>query len=413
MTALASARAPVFLLLYSAALIASIAEGFFLLLPLFVKSIGGTEIDVGWILWGGAAGSVLLVGSVSKLLDYLRPAAIAALGCASYAAGAGIFAFTYHVGLVCDAAGFFQGAGVGLSVTAYPMVVSALVDDRKRSVHFSVLAAFGIAGMGISPVIGAFARAHGIDYHLIFQASAIMSLISAALLALLDRAPAGGRVRSPHRAAPRGALRSVLASEAVFPLIMVFLGTCMFSAMFTFQTTFAVSRGLDFQIFYACYITATIAARLTLSKFVSRADPHAMTVFLLALVCCALASYAFVGSNPLLYGAASALLGTSYGLAYPLVQAHAVNLTAPALRERVLAYFSFLYFFAAFGFPLAGGWVIVRYGYEAFMLVVLAVGVAQLSVACFHWRARARTVAGQAQRALPRRPAIGRPIGAG
>jgi MFS family permease len=166
---------------------------------------------------------------------------------------------------------------------------------------------------------------------------------------------------------------------------MVFLGASMFSSMMNFQTTFALDRSLDFQVFYTCYIAATIVARLTLSHVVNRANPHVMIASLLAVMCAALASFSFVGGNALAYAMASAVLGASYGLAYPMIQAHAVNLTAPELRERVLAYFSFSYFVAVFGFPLVSGWLIVRFGYDEFVFLLLAVGLAELAVAVSHW----------------------------
>jgi MFS family permease len=386
----------VFALLYSAALIASIAEGFFLILPLYVKQIGGNELHVGWILWAGAFGSVLLVGSMTRLLDYLRPAAIAALGCASFAVGAAIFAFSGHIAWYTYLAGFFQGAGVGLCVTSYPIVITGLIDDGRRSVHFSILAAFGIAGMGISPVVAAMLTRHGVTYDQIFLASAIMSVVCVVMFAMVNRQThALGAASST--AVPSGALRSVLTSEAVFPLAMVFLGASMFSSMMNFQTTFAADRGLDFQIFYSCYIASTIVSRFALSHAVNRADPRVMTVALLAVMCGSLAAFAFVGNSALLYGIASTLLGASYGLVYPLIQAHAVNLTAPALRDKVLAYFSFSYFVAVYGFPLASGWVIVRFGYGAFAVLLLAMGLAEFVVGVVHWRLKARLAGGGPQ----------------
>jgi len=378
-----------FALLYSAALLASIAEGFFLLLPLYVKQVGGNELDVGWILWGGAAGSLLLVGSMTRLLDVLRPASIAALGCAAYAVGAAIFTYSDHIGWYSILAGFFQGAGVGLCVTSYPIVITGLIEDARRSVHFSVLAAFGIAGMGVSPVLAAFLTKNGISFHQIFLASAIACLVCVAMFVVVNRmiAVAGHPVRAD---APTGALRAVVKSEAAFPLIMVFLGASMFSSMMNFQTTFAVSRGLDFQVFYVCYITSTILSRLTLSRLVNKADPRVVIVFLLAVMCASLASFSFVGGSVLLYAIASTLLGSSYGLVYPLIQAHAVNLTAPQLRDKVLAYFSFSYFVAVYGFPVVGGWIIVRNGYGAFIVLLLCVGLAELAVALTHLFLRGR-----------------------
>ena len=64
------------------------------------------------------------------------------------------------------------------------------------------------------------------------------------------------------------------------------------------------------------------------------------------------------GHDPVLYAASSALLGVTYGLAYPLIQAGGQTAHPDRLRHWALWYFSLAYFTGLSGFPLIAGTVI-------------------------------------------------------
>jgi len=185
----------------------------------------------------------------------------------------------------------------------------------------------------------------------------------------------------------RGALRQIFASDAKYGFLMVFLGACVFSTMMNFQTTYAETSGLDFSVFYICYTAAVIGSRFLISGVVNRREPMRMTILLLALMCGALVMFQFIGQSTLVYGAASVVLGVSYGLVYPLIQAQTVNAVREQLRSRTLVYFSLAYFLAVFGFPLLGGRVIVEAGYASLLVLLTGAAALELAVAVWRWMA--------------------------
>jgi predicted MFS family arabinose efflux permease len=172
---------------------------------------------------------------------------------------------------------------------------------------------------------------------------------------------------------------------------MVFLGACVFSSMMNFQTTFAASKGLDFSVFYISYTAAVIGARFLISGFVNRREPMKTTIALLALMCVSLVMFLGVSTSAALYAASSILLGLSYGLVYPLIQAQAVNASEERVRSRTLVYFSLSYFIGVFGFPLLGGRIIVDGGYQMLLVALLIMAGLELAVAVWRYLAWRRS----------------------
>ncbi|RBO95478.1 MFS transporter [Pseudochrobactrum asaccharolyticum] len=374
------------ILVYLACLCIATAYGLFFTLPLYVKALGGNEAIIGNILFSGAFGTLLCVGFANQIMELCKPHIVVTGGSLFYALGAAVFAFSQDMSALYYVAGFLLGAGWGLTFTIGPIMLSELVTDANRAVLFSVLSAFNALGMGLAPVAAREFLAYGVPHWLVFTAAVVLALISAMLFYSAGRT-LPHMVALQRRSLPGGetdALHRITRSPAKYPLIMVFLGACIFSSMVNFQTTFAASKELNYSIFYVSYTAAVIGARFLISGFVNRKEPMKTTVVLLGLMCVSLIMFATMSASPALYAASSMLLGLSYGLAYPLIQAQAVNATHESLRSRVLVYFSLCYFVGVFGFPLLGGQIIVEGGYRALLYTLLIMGVMELLVAV--WR---------------------------
>ncbi|MDR2310683.1 MAG: MFS transporter [Brucellaceae bacterium] len=305
------------ILVYLACLCIATAYGLFFTLPLYVKALGGNEAIVGNILFSGAFGTLFCVGFANQIMELCKPHIVVAGGALCYALGAAVFAFSQDISALYYFAGFLLGAGWGLTFTIGPIMLSELVTDANRAVLFSVLSAFNALGMGLAPAAAREFLAYEVPHWLIFTAAVVLALISAMLFY-----SAGQTL--PHMVAPQrrslpggetDALHRITRSPAKYPLIMVFLGACVFSSMVNFQTTFAASKELNYSIFYISYTAAVIGARFLISGFVNRKEPMKTTIVLLGLMCLSLIMFATMSANPALYAPWSQLwLGLS---AYP------------------------------------------------------------------------------------------------
>ena len=372
-------------LLYSACFCVALAYGLFFLLPLYVQVLGGDERVVGKILVASALGTLSSVTFTGRLLTVFRPGPLAALGAGLYAAGGLLFAIVDGISPLHYFAGILLGAGWGLTYTVGPLLLSDMVDDACRTFFFSVLSAFNMLGLGVAPVVARWFLTDGlVSYHQVFLAAALLASTGSALFLLIGW---HGRAAAAPAAMGMGewrALRIILGSEARYPLLMVLLGACVFSSMMNFQTTFAAAEGLDFSYFYIAYTAAVIGTRFLISGWVGRRNPQIAATTLLCLMCASIALFGGVGGTPWVYAVAAALLGVSYGLVYPLIQAMAINLSEPAVRSRVMVYFCLSYFIGVYVFPYFGAHVIIWYGYPGLLIVLFLLAFLEFAVAL--WR---------------------------
>jgi MFS family permease len=370
---------------YLGCLLVAGSYGLTLLLPAFVKASGGSPAQAGLIYWCGALGAGAALILSGRLAERAGTGWTAAAGAVVYAAATGILAAGGVRGGGAYAAGLLLGAGWALFFTSAPIAVSSMAGARPAGTCFLVLAGFNALGMGAAPIAGQLLVQHGWSFRAVFALAALLSVSSAALFcgsARCLRQPAADQARA---ASPTlmGPLRPVLASKARPFLLMVLLGACVFTTMTAFQPGFAASTGQSAMVFYAFYTLGVIVPRFAVTRLLARWRPAAATTVLLAGMCLSLAGFTLAGHDRVLYAVSATMLGVSYGLAYPLIQAQAANGAPGEFRHWTLWYFSLAYFAGLYGFPLIASLVITLGGYPALIAVLLIIGIAELAVSAW------------------------------
>ncbi|WP_163554528.1 MFS transporter [Candidatus Frankia alpina] len=381
-------------LLLTCVLLASSAYGVLLLGP-FVKTVGGSEATYGAL---SAAAVVPTAAALALLLRFPRavpPQLLMAGACLVYAGAAALMAGVHSRNGALVVAAIVLGTAWAVTYTAAPMIASELATDRNRATLIGYATGTIQAGFGIGPVLGNALRDAGMSYQQVFAVGAALALAAAVLVVPLtielrrlaagqtagaqsdaaEEKPRPQPVREPEhpgRAAGTG-WRGALRSPSVVPLAMVLLSACVFTTMNSFQTTFADSRQLDFDIFYVTYAVAVIAVRLGLARMLpDSASDRVVAVTTVGMTAAAVA-FVFVGTSPVLYCLASLLLGCTYGLGLPAFQARAVNLAGPEERVRMLPMAGLLFEVAILAFPLVAGAVVHANGYRGLFVLLIAI----------------------------------------
>jgi MFS family permease len=365
----------------------STAFGMLLLLPLYVQELGGDEADFGVVLSAAAVPAVLCIGLLIRYPEALRPHFVVALAIAAYGIGA------VGASLVTGGWGPLIGIGVLLGTAwavvyaATPMVMSTMVTDAGRAAYFGYLTGTQQVGIGVGPVISRFLVETPLGFRGTFLTAGVVCLVAMALTLVVGvlvsdaGRDAGNRVAEVNGSSTvsfGAAMRRIFISEAAFSLAMI---ACLFTTMTSFQPTFAGERSLDYSVFYLAYTVAVIFSRFVLAGLAARFDARLVIAGSVSIMALAVASFLAVGSNTLLYGISSVLLGLGYGLALPSVQAQAVNVSEEQVRSRVLPMAGMLFQSAILGFPLVAGWVITGFGYRALFAVLLAFALVQVAIA--------------------------------
>ena len=371
----------------------SLSYGMLLLLPLYVRELGGNEADFGVVLSSASLPAVLCIGFLIRYPEALRPHWVVALAIAAFAAAAAGSSLVGADWTPLIGVGVLLGTAWAVVYTATPMVMSGMVTDEGRTAYFGYLTGAQQVGIGAGPVLARLLVETGLGFRGTFLAAGVVCLAAAALTAavgFLTPDPRYGQAAGQAARGDRpgttfgGAIGRIACSEAVFSLAMVMLFACLFTSLTQFQTTFASDRNLDYSVFYVAYTAAVIASRFGLAPLASRFDTRLVIAVSVSVMALAVASFLLVRSSAALYGVASASVGLGYGLALPSVQAQAVNVSEEDLRPRVLPLAGLLFQGAILAFPLAAGRLIAALGYPALFAVLVSLAAVQAVLAW--WR---------------------------
>ena len=88
-------------------------------------------------------------------------------------------------------------------------------------------------------------------------------------------------------------MRRVLSSKAVFAIIMVGLGGCVFGGLSSFQTSYAAAHNLDYSLFFAGFLSAAITSRLLIAGFVVKRDAYSAACVLSGLMLVSVLMFGF------------------------------------------------------------------------------------------------------------------------
>ena len=351
------------------------AYGLTFMLPRLFAEFGASEKVVGAMLFVTAIATIVTVyfsGHISDKFGRVR-----ALGIACIAIAVSLFLYGYvsSVGLGLLVASISLGFGWGLTYSLGPIVLTRLVSSEERVRFFTLLSIFVMAGFGLSPVFASVLEGFGYPVQTVFYLTSILCVISAILFFILIKPI---KVHALNPASERSsritlsALRQVLKSRAILPVIMVCMGASVFAGMNNFQTVFADDRGLNYATFFFVYTLTVVFFRLVLVKFKGGNNPYLTIAMLQYVMAASVVLFIVSGDSIPLYISVAILFGLGYGASYPILVAMAANDAEEHLGPQTLQIFALTYFIGIFGFPLLVGFGMVEFGYTP-VLVFLAI----------------------------------------
>jgi MFS family permease len=378
-------------LLFAGTLLTAAGYGATFLLTEHFRALGGSEIDTSTTLGGAMVGTLIGVPLVGWYAKKLKAARMGAMGAVSVAAGYGFLAQLTTLTPLVALAGFLIGLGWGIFYLAGPMALSERVSDQDRGFWFTRFGAFQMAGIGFSPIVAAALVGQlGLSTSGAFATIAYATLVAAILLLTFETLAPQARAAQVHSGNWVRALPTLLSSRAIYPILMVGLGACVFSGMLTFQSSLVRGTGLEAATYFAAYAVTVVVARFILAPIINRADGDRVSVLLLALMILGVATAFGLAYGMPVQIASAILLGLGYGLVYTVIQTQAVNDAPPEQRSAALTWFVIAYFLGIFGFPVLGGWLIVTVGIPGFLAAVLAFAVAEMVLALIRGRGTER-----------------------
>lgn len=366
--------------LYLERVLVAFASGLFLTLPLYFKLGGQSEVFFGKIYAIGALGTISCVAFSAVIIKKLGLGNTAPIGSLLFSIGSFLYYAVSALGLeqsIYYGASILQGAGWGLVFTLGPICLSTTVDNNNRSYYFTIYAAYSTLGVGAAPlVVRLIELIHKIQYDELFLAASALSFIAASVsFYVAKNNKVYSKANSGTKVSGIDEFIQVIRQPSRYFFGMVLLGACVYTSMMNLQTTFASSQNIDYVVFYGFYSLAVVLSRFLLSKPLSKIKPERSIFWLMILMLVAIGLLLGANQSVFFYAAGALLLGVSYGLVYPIIQAEATNYAQPHLRPQTLIYFSLSYFLAVYLFPYLGASIAVQYNYNM-LLIVLAIAAA-------------------------------------
>src|SRR5262245_21949572 len=368
------------------------SHGMLVLLPLFIRSLGGDELVIGLLLGLGLGVSVVLRPGIGALLDRLGRRRVLVWGSAVNTVSLPLFCLVRHVDEGLVALTIFHLAAGGALFAAYFTYAADLVPATRRAEGIAI---FGIAGMipnGLGPALGEvmIARAGYPGFFLTATAFALASLLLSTLVPGLKAEPHGLRLGTPWITSGRDVMH-LLRRGGVLPVL---LAAALFgvgvNAAFYFVAPF--TRDLFIMHaspFFVAYATTTVLLRIVGRRLPDRVGPQRIAVPSFGVFAAGLVALCFLPVPGVLVLAGVAC-GAGHGSLFPTLNALTVERTPPRLHGiAVSLYTAALDLGGVVGTPLCGA-IARGFGYRTMFALTSTTALGGLTLMARDLRAARR-----------------------
>jgi MFS family permease len=369
-------------------LVAALANLFFFLslncfnlLPLYIKHLGGTEAQIGFIMGMNSLATIVFQPLAGFGTDRFGPKRFLYLGGAIAMLGTTGFLVTAALNTAFPVLRFIHGVGFSCAFTANFTLIAGMAPAARRAEAMGVYGTMGLFSMALAPAAGELVIAH-YGYPAFFATA--LALGAGSLLTITrvpDIRPAGaGETAAPFRVATvlRGRrVRTVLAVGAMFGLA---IGTT-----FAFVPTYAKSVGIErVRWFYIAYTVAAVAVRLLGGRVMDTMGPRRIIPPNMVLQGAGMVALVFLGSAFTL-GLAGFLAGLAHGFLYPAFSVLIVDLAAAGHRGKMVGIFSSIMGLGASLGALTLGVVAQAWGYPAIFLITCLASLVGCALFVLRW----------------------------
>ncbi|HKY59522.1 MAG TPA: MFS transporter [Gemmatimonadota bacterium] len=349
-------------------------------LPLYVRSLGGSPVQIGLVVGSFSVGVLVVRPWVGHAVDSRGRRPILLLGGLLVVAMSPLYIwFTALAAMI--AVRIVHGIGLSAFTSGSTTLVADLSPAGRRTEFLSYLSIAGILAFALGPVAG-IEIAERWGFRALFLAVTVCAMASLACGAGLSRWP-----RPPTRTSRADYRRALVRRDVLVPTATLLMVTLAHGGLFAFVPILLEARlSFDFGLFFVAYAAASLIVRLVVGRIARLWGDGPLVWAGLALYGTGLALVPFVHDTFSMILPA-ALLGVGFGAYQPAVYGIVANAASDQTRGMVLSMF-----LAAFdaGMSLGGlvsGPVVAAYGIPALLhgLAVVPVAAAAVFVVGLGW----------------------------
>jgi MFS family permease len=316
----------------------------FILLPLYVHRLGGTEAEIGLVQGVYSAAGILCQPVIGLWLDRIGRRFFMTLGVSLVIASSAAFVVSHSMALLA-ALRVVQGLGFSAFFVANYMHVVDLVPMERRGWALGIYGVSGFLGTALAPVAGEIV-VRRLGFPWLFVLSVLLGGAAAWLVATMRG------IRPPSMGEGPGidSLRAGLAEVLRLHMALTFFFGLGTGAMFTFLPTFGEGLGVhSVSLFYTAYAIAAVGVRVGGGDLIDTRGRRATIIpsmfvqgaaaGLLTAMALLVQPHMTVPVVPFLF-LAGLLAGGAHGFLYPALAALLMDVTPEASRGSVVGIFS-------------------------------------------------------------------------
>jgi MFS family permease len=356
--------------------------GIFFLLPLYIKSRGGSALDIGIVMGVFSLAAVLCRPWISEMIDRIGRKKSYTLGSLimtafplAYLLFRGSLSLFY---LPLILVRVIHGVGLAICFTAVFTYIADIIPESRLNEGIGIFGVTGLMGMAIGPLIGEIIIER-FGFSLFFMtASATASLGLIIHLSLKESFKHGDRSASHS-------FFSLLTKKTIFPVaIIAFIFGIGLAATGNFISPFAKEQGLPFiSLFYICYSSAAVVTRIGGGRLADRVGEDRIIPYALLLTGCGLMVLIFPGGSALL--AISGLMsGCGHGFLFPCLNSLILRNEPIEIRGKITGVFTGGIDAGTFAGSIALGYIGELAGFQALFLAAGLILLLGLLIHRFH-----------------------------
>ncbi len=311
---------------------------FYILFPLFVRHLGGTEITIGLYAGVTGAAAVLARVPVGRFLDTLgRRRVLVSAGILHVAAWLGFLAFR---SISFASAGFVvaYGLAAGSLFATYFTYASDIIPLTRRSEGFAMFGIWGMLPNGLGPWIGEWLIAQA-GFQTYFLVAAGFALVSLGLSAFLPETASRGGSLPAATVERTTAFRS---RELLVLLGGAFTFGLAVESVFVFLAPFSYAFGRgNVGFFFMTYACTAVAIRVVSGRLPDRVGLR--RVLIPALLVYSVGVAAIPSGHRPLWAALAVLCGAAHGYAFPILNALVVAQVPGTYRGRAVSWLTAMF----------------------------------------------------------------------
>ncbi len=354
----------------------------FVLLPLYIQQLGGSEIEIGLVMGLYSAVGIVCQPLIGPWVDVIGRRPFMLAGVVLNFSSSLLAALPGGVPLLALVRAL-QGVSFSMFFVASFSYVVDIIPVARRGWALGIYGVSGFVSTAVAPMVGEWII-RTIGFRALFLASAALALVPAVLVWPVREVPRDGTV--PLRVAP-GAVRAALADLLHLHMFVTMFFGLGSGTIFAFLPTFAEDLGVrTLSLFYTAYALSAIAVRIAGGGLIDTRGRRAVIVPSMFVQAASTGLLAVLG---LLVTRASAtpvvpslflaglLSGGAHGFLYPGLAALVTDHTPAERRGAVVGLFSAMFLTGQAAGAFAFGYVAHAAGYPGMwgaLTLLLAVG---------------------------------------